>query len=87
MSYGNLVFQSFFFQSAEPMKPDRLRPVRFTVLKHQVTACMFPIAVTAKEGGFSFFFLSGRIQDVSQDVTEAMGRWECKVTSIARREQ
>ncbi len=71
------------------MKPDRLRPVRFTVLKHQVTGDIFPIAVNAKEGGFSFFFffLSGRIQDVSQDVTEAMGRWECKVTSIARREQ
>lgn len=30
-----------------------------------------------------FFFLSGRIQDVSQDVTEAMGRWECKVRSTA----
>lgn len=65
------------------MKPDRLRPVKFTVLKHQVTGDIFPIAVTDTEGGFdfSFFFspLSGRIQDVSQDVTEAMGRWECKV--------
>lgn len=57
------------------MKPDRLRPVRFTVLKHQVTGDIFPIAVTDTEGGFSFFFLlSGRIQDVSQEVTEAMGR-------------
>jgi len=60
------------------MKPDRLRPVKFTVLEHQVTRDIFPLVVTDSEGGFdfSFFFfpLSGRIQDVSQEVTEEMGR-------------
>lgn len=69
------------------MKPDRLRPVRFTVLKHRVTGECFPIAVTDTEGGFVFFSPSGRIQDVSQDVTEAMGRWESKATITARREE
>lgn len=38
------------------------------ILKHRV-AELFPIAVTDKEGMFFFFWLSGRIQDVSQYVT------------------
>jgi len=47
------------------MKPDRLRPVKFTVLEHQVTRDIFPLVVTDSEGGFdfSFFFFSPEWED------------------------